>query len=107
MAAIAAQAAGEQGKYWEYHDKLLDNFSKLGGEKYLEIAKELGLDVDAFKKDLLDPKHQRTVEKDLMDGAKAGVTGTPSIFVAGRRLQNRSVEGFKAIIDAELKKKKK
>jgi protein-disulfide isomerase len=105
-AAIAALAAGEQGKYWEYHDKLLDNYNKLSGAKFLEIAEELGLDMDAFKKSLTDSKHQRAIAKDMKDGSKAGVTGTPTIFVAGRRLQNRSLDGFKAIIDAELKKKK-
>ncbi len=105
-AAIAALAAGEQGKYWEYHNKLLDNYNKLSGEKYLEIAGELGLDMEAFKKSLTDPKLQKAIAKDMKDGSSAGVTGTPTIFVAGRRLQNRSLEGVKAIVEPELKKKK-
>jgi len=105
-ASIAALAAGEQGKYWEYHDKLLDNYNKLSGEKYLEIAEELGLDMEAFKKSLTDPKHQKAIAKDMKDGSSAGVTGTPTIFVAGRRLQNRTLEGVKAIVEPELKKKK-
>ena len=106
-AAIAALAAGAQGKYWEYHDKVMENHSKLSDAKFLEFATELGLDVEAFKKSLTDPKHQQAVNKDLQDGSKAGVTGTPSIFVAGRRLNDRSLNGISAIIDSELKKKKK
>ena len=106
-AVIAALAAGSQGKYWEYHDKLMENYNKLSDAKFLELATELGLDVEAFKKSLTDPKHQQAINKDLQDGSKAGVTGTPSIFVAGRRLNDRSLKGFAAIIDSELKKKKK
>lgn len=104
-AAIAVLAAGEQGKYWEYHEKVFDNFNKLTDQKFLDFAKELGLNIKTFKKSLKNPKLQKAISKDIRDGQGAGVTGTPSIFINGRRLKNRSLDGFKAIIEAELKKK--
>jgi len=106
-AALAALAAGDQGKYWEYHEKLFQNYNTLSDSKFLEIAQEIGLDMDAFKKSLADPRHQAELARDIEDGRMAGVTGTPTIFVGGRKLNNRSLEGFKALIDAELKTKKK
>jgi len=105
-AAIAALAAGDQGKFWEYNDKLFENYSKLSGENFLLWAQEIGLDMETYKKSLADPKHAQAIGKYVRDGSAAGVTGTPTIFVNGRRLNNRSLDGFKAVIDAELKKKK-
>jgi protein-disulfide isomerase len=105
-AAVAALAAGEQGKFWEYNDKIFENYNKLSDQKFLDFARELGLDMAAFEKSLKDPKHQSAIKKSMQDGSRAGVTGTPTIFVNGRRLNNRSLDGFKAVIDAELKKKK-
>lgn len=104
-AAIAALAAGEQGKFWEYNDKLMENYNRLSDTAFLDFAGEVGLDVEAFKKSLTDPKLSRAVTKHMQDGSRAGVTGTPTIFVNGRRLNDRSLNGFKTIIDAELKKK--
>ena len=105
-AAIAALAAGDQGKFWEYNDKLFENYNKLSNQNFLTFAEEIGLDVEAFKKSLADPKHAQAVVKHTRDGSSAGVTGTPTIFVNGRRLNNRSLDGFKQLIDGELKKKK-
>lgn len=105
-AAIAALAAGDQGKFWQYNDKLFENYKQLSDQNFLVFAEQVGLDVEAFKKSLGDPKHAKAIDKHTRDGAKAGVTGTPTIFVNGRRVQNRSLGGFKALIDAELKKKK-
>jgi len=105
-AAVAALAAGDQGKFWEYNDKLFENFNRLSPQKFLDIARELGLDMDAFQKSLKNPKYQQEIVKDIQDGSRAGVTGTPTIFINGRRLRNRSIAGFKAMIDAELAKKK-
>jgi protein-disulfide isomerase len=103
-AAIAALAAADQGKFWEYNDKLFANLRSLSDQKFIEIAQELGLDMDAFQKSLKDPKHQAIISKNALDGAMVGVTGTPSIFVNGRRIKNRSLNGFKQMIDAALKK---
>ena len=105
-AAIASLAANKQGKFWEYSDDLFKNHAKLSEAEFDEIAKSLGLNMDQFKKDQKDPALAALVQRDLQDGVQAGVRGTPSIFINGRLLQNRSLEGFKEAIDAELAKKK-
>ena len=106
QASIAALAAGEQKKYWEYHEKIFQNMSTLNTEKFLEIAKDLGLDMDSFKKSLSDPKHEQHIQKDIQEAMNAGLQGTPTIYVNGRVLNNRTLEGFKFMIDDLLKKKK-
>ena len=106
-ASIAALAANQQGKFWEYHDELFKNYNQLNDEKFDEIAGTVGLDMEQFKKDMQNPALSAMVERDLQDGVTAGVRGTPSIFVNGRLLQQRSLQGFQQIIDDELAKKKK
>lgn len=104
-AAVAALAANQQGKFWEYHHELFQNYNKLNEEKLDEIAQSLELDMDQFNKDRGNPALQAMVERDLKDGVEAGVRGTPTIFINGRLLQQRSFPGFKQIIDEELAKK--
>lgn len=99
----AAVAAGEQGKFWEFHDKLFA-LETLTDEGINGIAVELNLDLVKFKADMEAPKTRMMINKDLDDAQKAGVTGTPTIFINGRRLQQRSVEGFQQMIDEELAK---
>ena len=106
-AAMAAMAAHRQGKFWEMHDKIFANSSSLGPEKFSEFAKAIGLNMEQFAKDSSDPVLQMQVKADLDNGVKADVRGTPTIFVNGRRLNERGLEGIKALIDAELKKVKK
>jgi protein-disulfide isomerase len=106
-AATAAWAAGQQGKFWEMHDIIFANYSKLSDAKYKEFAQQIGLNMAQFEKDLLDPDVAKMIQSDIRNGAEAGVRGTPTLFVNGRRLKNRSLAGFKQVIDAELKKAKK
>lgn len=108
QAAIAALAAGEQNKYWEYHEKIMQNMSALGPESFLAIAGELGLDMDAFRKSLTDPNHEKHVEKDSQDAINAGTLGRPSIFVNGRVFNTRgmTLDTLKAAVNAELEKLK-
>ena len=101
-AALAAVAAGEQGKFWEYHDELFINQSSLSAEKYLEIAQELGLDIKKFSLDMMRPSLRQKIEQDVADGKKAGVTGTPAIFVNGRTLKKRDLAAISKLIDEEL-----
>ena len=105
-AAVATQAANQQGKFWEYHDELFKNYNKLNDEMFDEIAQSLGLDMAQFKKDMENPALTALVQRDLKDGVDAGVRGTPTIFINGRLLQQRSLPGFKQVIDEELEKKK-
>ena len=103
-AAIAALAAGSEGKFWEFHDELYKNYNKLSDQKIREIALGLGFDQAEFEKRMSDPKIAAMIRQDLQDGAKAGVRGTPTIFINGRRLKNRSLQGFQAAIDRELQR---
>ncbi len=106
-ASVAALAANQQGKFWEYHSELFKNYNQLSDEKFDEIAGSLGLDLEQFKKDMQIPALSAMVQRDLQDGVAAGVRGTPSIFINGRLLQQRNLQGFQELIDEELKKKKK
>lgn len=103
-AAAAAIAAEKQGKFWEFHDKLFQNSRSLSDAKFQEIAAELELDIEKFNADMKDPKTQSLISRDIQNGREAGVRGTPTIFVNGKLLKNRSVAGFQEKIDAELKK---
>jgi protein-disulfide isomerase len=105
-ASIAALAANQQGKFWEYHAELLKNYSSLNDAKFEKFANSLGLNMEQFRKDMKNPALAAMVQRDLKDGVDAGVRGTPSIFVNGRLLQQRNLPGFKQVIDAELAKKK-
>jgi protein-disulfide isomerase len=106
-AATAALAAESQGKFWEFHDLLFKNYNKLNDQKISEIALELGLDQTEFNKKMKDPKIAAMIRQDVREGTKAGVRGTPTIFINGRRLNNRSLKGFQATIDRELQKLRK
>jgi len=105
QAAVAALAAHRQGKFWEFHKKLFESMATLSDEKVQEIARQLTLDMDKFNKDLKDPALQTIINRDLQEGTAAGVRGTPTIFVNGLLLTNRSPEGFEQAIKQELKKK--
>ena len=105
-AAIAALAAGKQGKFWEVHEKLFANQNDLNDTKVEAIAGEMGLDMEQFNKDLKDPVIASLIDRDLDDGRQANIPGTPAVFVNGKSLNQRSLQGFQQAIEAELKKKK-
>jgi protein-disulfide isomerase len=103
-AALAAEAAGRQGKFWEMHDKLFANGRALTDDNFIAWATELQLDVDKFKADMKDKALETKVRKQQSDGAVLGARGTPSFFINGRHLSGaRPFEQFKALIDEELK----
>lgn len=102
-AARAALAAERQGKFWEFHDLLFANYKNLDDEKVREIARELNLDMEKFESDWSDPRLAAQIQADTREGSKAGVRGTPTVFINGRRLKQRSLEGFTRIIEEELK----
>ena len=106
-ASAAALAADKQGKFWELHDRLFQNYNRLNDQVVQEQAQQLGLDMQKFMKDMNDPQILQMVNQDYQDGLKAGVRGTPTVFVNGALLRNTSSEGFQAAIDKELEKKKK
>ena len=107
QAAIAALAADSQGKFWEFHDLLFKNYNRLNDQVIRDLALGLGLDQAQYQNKLKDPSIERRVRQDALEGRRAGVKGTPIIFINGRPLKDRSLRGFQAAIDKELKKMSK
>ena len=105
-AATAALAANEQGKFWEFHDMLFENHDRLSDDKIKEIAASLNLNKNRFDEKIKDPQIRNKIQQDLIDGSNADVRGTPTIFINGRLLRNRSLDGFRVLIEKELKKTK-
>ena len=104
-AAVAAEAAGKQGKFWEMHDKLFENNKALGDEDILGYAKEIGLDTQQFQKDLKDSGIAKKVQAQQAQGMSLGARGTPAFFVNGRFLSGaQPVANFKKLIDEEVAK---
>ena len=106
-AAAAALAANRQGKFLEFQARLFKNFNRLSDKKIQEFARELSLNEEEFQKDMKASKILAMISEDIQDGERAGVRGTPTIFINGRLLRQRSVEGFRVIIEKELAKFKK
>lgn len=102
-AAEAAEAAREQGKYWEYIAILFQNQSALEVPKLKEYATQVGLDRKKFDAAVDSDKFAEKVRRDLNDGMKIGVNSTPTVFVNGRRVRDRSRESLKAAVEAALK----
>ena len=103
-AAVAALAAGKQGKFWEFHDLLFKDYTRLNEQKVNEIAQKLKLDIKKFETDRKDPRIIELIRRDILEGNQAGVRGTPTIFINGRLLRNRSPAGFQELIEKALKK---
>jgi protein-disulfide isomerase len=103
QAAEAAQCAGEQGKFWEYHDLLFDRQSSEKGWDFVALAREAGLQQSAFEICLSSGRFREEITKDLQDGLKLGITSTPTFFVNGRPLVGaQPLAGFQALIDRIL-----
>lgn len=110
-AAEAAECAGEQGKFWEYSDKLFANQSTLGSELYTKLASELGLNTSKFESCLSSDKYLSHIDEDATGGAAAGVSGTPGTFIYATKGGTtatvikgaQSEAAVKAAVDALLK----
>lgn len=86
MAALAAEAAGKQDKFWEMHDIIFENQQDLHGNSFTHFAENIGLDLQQFAKDWEGPEQVAKVEGDFESGIRSGVNGTPSFFVNGEKL---------------------
>jgi protein-disulfide isomerase len=103
LASEAANCAHAQGKFWEYHAKLFANQRALGEENLKAYADQAGLDRGKFDECLRTKPHTAAIDKDLADGAKVGVNGTPAFFINGRMLSGaQPFERFKEVIEEEL-----
>jgi protein-disulfide isomerase len=103
LGAESSRCAGEQGRFWEYHDLLFANPGSLNRDGLMGLARSLKLDEKQFDSCLSSGKYRTQVEHDLQDGIKAGVEGTPGIFINGILLRGAQPEAtFERIIQAEL-----
>ena len=109
LSALAVEAAGKQGKYWEMHDILFEN-QKTWGEKqspdptiFEGYAKQIKLNIDKFKKDVVSQEIKDRVNRDKNAGVKLGVSGTPTFFLNGEKIPNpKSLEDFRSFIQAAV-----
>jgi protein-disulfide isomerase len=85
-AAQAAECARDQGKFWQYHDKLYQNQTRLSDAALSQYARQINLDMDQFKECIESDKHMEEVESDYQAGIDAGVRGTPTFFINGIRI---------------------
>ena len=104
-AATAALAANIQGKFWEFHRELFKNYNVIDDAKIQDIAKELGLDMKEFAKDMKSAAINKLISRDVNNGRQIGVRGTPTIFINGKAFKNRSLLEIYQVIEVELKKK--
>ena len=105
FAHLASMAADKQGKFWELHDKLFRDPQKIKPENVKQYAREIGLDMGRFEKDLYAPELKQKLDADMAEAKQLGVTGTPGFFVNGRFLSGaKPFDEFAQAIDAELKR---
>jgi protein-disulfide isomerase len=105
-AAEAAHCAGEQGKYWEMHDRIFLNQRSMGVPSLKQHAMSLGIDTGRFDQCLESGKYSDSVAADLKYGETLGVSSTPTIYINGRPILGaQPYEVFQAVIDEELARK--
>src|SRR2546425_169881 len=103
LAAEASRCAGEQGKFWEFHDLLFTNPDRVTQEVLVEHARSLKLDEEQFDSCLSSAKYKAQIEQDLQEGMRAGVKGTPGFFINGVLLSGAQPQAaFERIIETEL-----
>lgn len=104
--ALAVEAAGKQGKFWEMHDILYEN-QKDWGEKqianpeiFVEYAKQIGLDMEKYKKDISAQETKDRINRDKNSATSLGIQGTPTFFINGEKIPNpKGYDDFKSLID--------
>ena len=109
-AALAARAAQEQGRFWEYHDVLYENQGSVNSgafsdETLVGFAEKVELDTEQFEAALTSGRYESLVQSDLREAQNAGIQGTPSFTINGQRLVGpQPLEVFEQVIKAELAK---
>ena len=104
----ASEAAGRQGKFWEMHDMLYEKQTDWANEgnhrdKFIEYAKVLGLDEEKFKSDFDSKEVEDKINADLASGTSLGVNATPTFFLNGQKVQPRSYEDFKKLVEDQVR----
>jgi protein-disulfide isomerase len=104
LAAAAALSAQAQGKFWPLHDKMYSEFRQLSRANILAWSKDLGIDPVKLQAGMDSPATHAAVERDINEGLQAGVQGTPTVFVNGKKYQGSlDFDAFRTVIEAELK----
>jgi protein-disulfide isomerase len=98
-AAVAAEAAGKQGKFWEMHDLIFENQNKLTSKFLLLLAKNIGLDLDQFAKDSDSEEILNKIDNDFESGIRSGVNQTPTFFLNGSRVLTYD-ETYESLLNA-------
>jgi protein-disulfide isomerase len=107
-AHVAARCANDQGKFWAFHDLLFDKAPRSSDNDVKAYAQQLGMDVSAFERCLGSGKYEAAIQRDVQEGARLGVTGTPAFFINGRLLSGaQPLEAFTQVIDDELARAKR
>jgi len=104
LAAAAAVAAHKQGKFWPMYDAMFAARNDLSRDNLVTLAQKNGLDLKRFQADLDSTEVKEAITRDVQDGDRAGVSGTPTLFIDGQRY-NGPIElgSLKPVLDAELK----
>jgi protein-disulfide isomerase len=111
-AALAAQCAGEQRKFWEMHDQLFSNHQwaqtgKNPASLFRDFARTIGLDIDKYDACVDGQRYAGRIQASVQEGEALGVRGTPSFFVGGQMFQGRATsDDFKALFDSLSKTRK-
>ncbi len=110
-AALAAQCAGEQGKFWEMHDRLFEQhqWAQTGDNPralFRDFARAVGVDLDKYDACMDSQRYAGRIEASVQEGEAAGVRGTPSFYVNGRPVARSTSDDFKALVDSLTKKRK-
>jgi len=112
--ALAVEAAGKQGKYWEMHDIVFENQKDWGEQRFADpkifenYARQIELDMDRYSQDIRSQELRDRVERDRRAGQRLGITGTPTFFLNGEKIETpRGYENFKALIQSTISKTSK
>ncbi len=106
LAAAAALAAHRQGKFWQLHDAMFADRTHLSRKTILDMAGAIGLDTRRFEQDWDSPAVKQAVAREQMEGEKAGVEATPTVFIDGQKYNGAlDLDAIRPVIEAELKRK--
>lgn len=104
LAAAAAVAAHKQGKFWPMYDAMFAARDDLSRDNLLALAQKNGLDLKRFQTDLDSTEVKEAITRDVQDGDRVGVAGTPTLFIDGQKYNGPiELESLKPVVDAELK----
>ncbi len=103
LAALASMAALEQGKFWEFHDKVFASQPNIQRQYLVQYAKDLGIDAKRFEAAIAGSHGKPAIDADVAEAKTLGVTGTPAFFINGHFLSgSRPFDDFAQVINSEL-----